>query len=172
MHFLIYHRRCVSRFRQISREISCVKTIINLAASGGYKLLKFGQATFVWTPAPDCVYLDKGAHLACELRALHGVPHLVRQPLRVLAGGGVVVQPALHHPVPATSRLLCTKNYHKIYLSLNNFVEEVLVKVQWLIVYTCLLYNAFTNLIGNWSEIKISTPGSNLESRQGIEKCL
>ena len=47
MHFLIYHRRCVSRFRQISREISCVKTIINLAASGGYKLLKFGQATFV-----------------------------------------------------------------------------------------------------------------------------
>ena len=101
MHFLIYHRRCVSRFRQISREISCVKTIINLAASGGYKLLKLVQATFVWTPAPDCVYLDNGAHLACELRALHGVPHLVRQPLRVLAGGGVVVQTLVHHPVSA-----------------------------------------------------------------------
>ena len=39
-------------------------------------------------------------HLAGKLSARHHVPHLVAEPLRLLARRGVVVQPLLDHPVP------------------------------------------------------------------------
>ena len=42
----------------------------------------------------------KQDHLAGKLSARHHVPHLVAEPLRLLASRGVVVQPLLDHPVP------------------------------------------------------------------------
>ena len=42
----------------------------------------------------------KQDHLAGKLSARHHVPHLVAEPLRLLARRGVVVQPLLDHPVP------------------------------------------------------------------------
>ena len=42
----------------------------------------------------------KQDHLAGKLSARHHVPHLVAEPLRLLARRGVVVQTLLDHPVP------------------------------------------------------------------------
>ena len=42
----------------------------------------------------------KQDYLAGKLSARHHIPHLVAEPLRLLARRGVVVQPLLDHPVP------------------------------------------------------------------------
>ena len=46
------------------------------------------------------IVMFKQDHLAGKLSARHHVPHLVTEPLRLLARRGVVVQPLLDHPVP------------------------------------------------------------------------
>ena len=47
-----------------------------------------------------CIGMIKQDHLAGKLSARHHIPHLVAEPLRLLARCGVVVQPLLDHPVP------------------------------------------------------------------------
>ena len=42
----------------------------------------------------------KQDYLAGKLSARHHIPHLVAEPLRLLARRGVVVQALLDHPVP------------------------------------------------------------------------
>jgi hypothetical protein len=59
-----------------------------------FQIMLESRASFVY---------NEPLYLAGELLAGDGVPHLVREPLRLPAGGGVVVQASLNHPLPATA---------------------------------------------------------------------
>ena len=64
---------------------------------------------FMIKPQPP-ISLKPKVNLASELHAVNDVPHLVREPLWVFTGGGVVVESLLHHPVPAGSQSRSTSD--------------------------------------------------------------
>ena len=56
----------------------------------------------------NCFRIKPQPHLASELHAVNDVPHLVGEPLGVLTGGGIVVEPLLNHPVPELLQMTVT----------------------------------------------------------------
>ena len=64
----------------------------------------------------------KQDYLAGKLSARHHIPHLVAEPLRLLARRGVVVQALLDHPVPGGGG----DNYFVFFFSFSLVVQALL----------------------------------------------